>query len=191
MQCNARKPFYIRLPITMMERGRSPKISVNQFPFRWSLAYSFIERIHQWPVMDIGGWPLVNESSWIKKPDSLYNLPRVIKYKTGAVVRILATIRFILFHADSFTRGQSNMRRFIFERSTANIRDWSLAYSFICHTSIYKFYWTYISQRDGKLEWNCRLTKSPEYENMSTGVTGWRGPGFLRVYEDVSKEGRF
>ena len=44
---------------------------------------------------------------------------------------ILETIHFILFRDDSFTRGQSNMRRFIYERSTTNIRDWSLAYSFI------------------------------------------------------------
>ena len=29
-------------------------------------------------------------------------------------------------------RGQSNIRRFIYERSVTNIRDWSLAYSFIC-----------------------------------------------------------
>ena len=28
------------------------------------------------------------------------------------------------------------MRRFIYERSASNIRDWSLAYSFMCHTSI-------------------------------------------------------
>ena len=47
-------------------------------------------------------------------------------------VQILETIRFILFRDDSFTRGQSNMRRFIYERSATNIRDWSLAYSFKC-----------------------------------------------------------
>ena len=53
------------------------------------------------------------------------------KYKICAVVQILETIRFILFRDesftrcqsniqicnDSFTRGQSNMRRLIYERS--------------------------------------------------------------------------
>ena len=62
-------------------------------------------------------------------------VPRVEKYKIGAAVRILETIRFIIFRADSFTRVQSNMRRFIYERSATNIRDWSLAYSL--HTYVY------------------------------------------------------
>ena len=56
---------------------------------------------------------------------------RVGKYKIGAAVQILETNRFILFRGDSFTRGQSNIRRFFYERSATNIRDWSLAYSFI------------------------------------------------------------
>ena len=59
-------------------------------------------------------------------------VPGEEKYKIGAVGKILETIRFIPFRDDSFTRGQSNIRRFIYERSVANIRDWSLAYSFIC-----------------------------------------------------------
>ena len=32
-------------------------------------------------------------------------VPRLEKYKTGAAVQILETIRFILFRDDSFTRG--------------------------------------------------------------------------------------
>ena len=53
------------------------------------------------------------------------------KYKIGAAaVQISETIRFISFRDDSFKNGQSNMRRFIYERSATNIRDWSLAYSF-------------------------------------------------------------
>ena len=59
-------------------------------------------------------------------------VPGEEKYKIGAVGQILETIRFILFRDGSFTRGQSNIRRFIYERSVDNIRDWSLAYSFIC-----------------------------------------------------------
>ena len=58
-------------------------------------------------------------------------VPHVEKYKTVAAVQILETICFILFHNDSSTRGQSKMRRFIYESSATNIRDWSLAYSFI------------------------------------------------------------
>ena len=58
-------------------------------------------------------------------------VPRVEKYKIGPAVQILETVPFILFRNDSFTRGQSNVRRFINERSVTNIRDWSLAYSFI------------------------------------------------------------
>ena len=42
-------------------------------------------------------------------------------------------ILFILFRDDSFTRGLSNNRRFINKRSATNIRDWSLAYSFIVY----------------------------------------------------------
>ena len=56
---------------------------------------------------------------------------RVEKYNTYAAVHILVTICFISFRDDSFTRGQSNLRRFIYERSVTNIRDRSLAYSFI------------------------------------------------------------
>ena len=61
---------------------------------------------------------------------------RVEKYNTCAAVQILVTICFISFRDDSFTSGQSNFRRFINERSVTNIRDWSLAYSFICTKSV-------------------------------------------------------
>ena len=54
-------------------------------------------------------------------------VPGEEKYKIDAVGQILETICFIQFRDDSFTRGQTNMRRFIYERSTTNIRDWSLA----------------------------------------------------------------
>ena len=57
---------------------------------------------------------------------------RVEKYNTCAAVQILVAICFISFRDDSFTRGQSNLRRFMYERSVTNIHDWSLAYSFIC-----------------------------------------------------------
>ena len=50
-------------------------------------------------------------------------VPGEEKYKIGAVGQILETIRFIPFRNDSFTRGQSNMRRFIDEKSSTNIRD--------------------------------------------------------------------
>ena len=56
-------------------------------------------------------------------------VPRVENHKIGAADQIWETIRFILFCDDSFTRGQSNMRRFIYERSNTDIRDWSLVYS--------------------------------------------------------------
>ena len=78
-----------------------------------------------------------------KTANSLWNLnrsPSCWKYKIGAAVQILETIRFILFRDDSFTRGQSNMRWFIYERSASNIRDWSLAYSFESVSSWYIFF---------------------------------------------------
>ena len=82
--------------------------------------------------MDIGGWPLVNESS--RKNRIAFKIwtavPGVEKFTIGAAVQILETFPFILFH-DSFTRGQPNMRLFIYESSATNIRDWSLAHSFI------------------------------------------------------------
>ena len=62
-------------------------------------------------------------------------IPRIEKYKIGTAVQILDTIRFIIFYADLYTRGQSNMRRLIYERSVTNIRDWSLAYSCMCRLS--------------------------------------------------------
>ena len=81
--------------------------------------------------------------------------PRVEKYKIGAVVaQILETIRFILFRDDLFTRGQSNMRRFINERSATNIRDWSLAYSFIWWHSLSEYkgcYTLYLNSNDMSL----------------------------------------
>ena len=105
------------------------------------------ERIRQWPVTDIGGWPLVNESSniwrtsrkWIvakwKKTRIAFEIwnaiPRVEKNKICVAVQSLETIRFILFRDDPFMSGKSNVRRFIYERSATNIRDWTLAYSFI------------------------------------------------------------
>ena len=58
---------------------------------------------------------------------------RLEKYKIGSGVQILETICFILFRNDSFTRGQSNMRRFIYERSATNIRDWSW-YNVVFHS---------------------------------------------------------
>ena len=41
-------------------------------------------------------------------------------FSPGTAVQILKAIRYFI------------SRRFIFERSATNIRDWSLAYSFIC-----------------------------------------------------------
>ena len=70
-----------------------------------------------------------------KKTDSFKSVtavPGEEKYKIGAVGQILETIRFIPFRDDSIMRGQSNIRRFIYETSVTNIHDWSLAYSFIC-----------------------------------------------------------
>ena len=81
-------------------------------------------------VTHIGGWPLPNE---LFRNKNLNQSPSRWKYKIGAAaVQILEAIRFILFRDDSFTRGQSNMRRFTYEKSATNIHDWSLAYSFIC-----------------------------------------------------------
>ena len=78
---------------------------------------------------------------------------RVEKYNTCVAIQILVSICFISFRDDSFTRGPSNLRRFIYERSVTNIRDWSLAYSFIysrsfnlrcriisCHKSSFFYY---------------------------------------------------
>ena len=59
-------------------------------------------------------------------------VPGEERYKIGAVGQNLETIGFIPFRDDSIMRGQSNIRRFIYERSVTNIRDWSLAYSFTC-----------------------------------------------------------
>ena len=74
------------------------------------------ERIRQWPVTDIGGWPLVNESSRneIKRIVSKnWNASPILYISTrGAAVQI--TWFFI-------------SRRIIYERPATNIRDWSLA----------------------------------------------------------------
>ena len=50
--------------------------------------------------------------------------PRVEKYKISAAVQNLETIRLIQFRDDSIMRGQSNMGRFIYERSATDNRDW-------------------------------------------------------------------
>ena len=99
-------------------------------------------------------------------------VPCVEKYKIGAAVKISVTIRFISFRYDTFTRGQSNMRRFIYERSATNIRDWSLAYSFI-HISRQSsetflafesgnIFWTHviIKKTDNKLKYMQRSRRS-------------------------------
>ena len=91
------------------------------------------------PVTSRGFWWLTSRK-WMaaKKKRIIFKnwtaVPRVEKYEIGgeAAVRILETIRYILFRDESFTRGLSNLRRFIYVRSDTNIRDWSLAYSFIC-----------------------------------------------------------
>ena len=51
-------------------------------------------------------------------------VPRVEKYKIGAAIQILETIRLILFRDEPFTTGQSKMQRFMYVmRSATNIRD--------------------------------------------------------------------
>ena len=64
---------------------------------------------------------------WKSEPQSL----ALKNIKSVQSVQIRETIHFILFGDDSITTGQSNMRRFIYERSATNIHFWSLAYSFI------------------------------------------------------------
>ena len=98
---------------------------------------------------------------------------RVEKYNTCAAIQIIVTICFISFCDDSFTWGKSNLRRLIYERSATNIRDWSLAYSFIyviwvCVCSlvicvkngfpwyIYLAFWTYSTLRPKLNEIFCR-----------------------------------
>ena len=58
---------------------------------------------HQWPATDIGGWPLVNESSRNNKKKQKRiafkvwtAVPCVEKYKIGAAVQILEIIHFFL-----------------------------------------------------------------------------------------------
>ena len=90
-------------------------------------------------------------------------VPRIENYKIGgAAVQILDNIRLIIFHADSFTRGQSNMRRFIYERSATNIRDWSLAYSFIFSTNIF-FFLIYLLNEKNDIENTKKYNKTIEY----------------------------
>ena len=80
------------------------------------------ERIRQWPVTDIGGWPLVNESSRnkIKRIVSKICIAAPILYFStrGNAVQILKAIRFFI------------LRQFICERSATSIRDWSLGVLF-------------------------------------------------------------
>ena len=52
----------------------------------------------------------MNRREIIKKKKMLTAVPRVEKYKIGAAVQILETIRLISFRYDSFARGESNMR---------------------------------------------------------------------------------
>ena len=54
------------------------------------------ERIRQWPVTDIGGWPLVNEWSRNKKKNGWM----AFKIWTAVLVETF------LFRGDSFTRGK-------------------------------------------------------------------------------------
>ena len=63
--------------------------------------------------MDIGGWPLVNESSQNRKNGYFFKIWTAVH-------------RVISFRDDSFTRGHSNVQQFIYEKSATNIRDWSL-----------------------------------------------------------------
>ena len=57
---------------------------------------------------------------------------RVEKYKIGAAVQILETIRFILFFATIHSQDVSQIRDDSFTKGYTNIRDWPLlAYSFI------------------------------------------------------------
>ena len=70
--------------------------------FMWSY-----ERKRQWPVTDNGDWP--HESSPEKNRIAFKiwtAVPRVKKYNIFAAVQILETIRFVLSHDDSITRGQ-------------------------------------------------------------------------------------
>ena len=72
----------------------------------------------------------------IKKNRIAYKIwtavPRVEKYKIGAAVQILETIRFILFFAMIHSEEVSQIRDDSFTKGYTNIRDWSLlAYSFI------------------------------------------------------------
>ena len=58
-------------------------------------------------------------------------VPRVEKYKIGAAVGILETIRFILFRPNLFRIERSVKYATVHLRMATNIRNWSLAYSFI------------------------------------------------------------
>ena len=69
-------------------------------------------------------WPLVDESSRNGKKRIVSKIlpiaPILYFSSPGIAVQILKAIMFFI------------SRRFIYERSDTNIRDWSLAYSFLC-----------------------------------------------------------
>ena len=86
-------------------------------------------------------------------------------------MQIIETIRFILFRDELFTRGQSTMRRFIYERSATNIRDWSLlAYSYTC-SSVDMFVFNVNAIGDNR----ARQKGPPMREPHSEGGTDLKG----------------
>ena len=82
------------------------------------------EWIRQWPVTYIGGWPLVNQSC--------------LKSNRCCCTVFIFHIYFEFLNArmncGSDFKGYRIFisRRFIYVGAATNIRDWSLAYSFIC-----------------------------------------------------------
>ena len=109
------------------------KVSIYLFSFIYDLEiFCFIyKRIRQWPVTDIDGWSLVNESSRNKKSNSLQNLnrsPGIYNRCSGSDLRGYP----LYFTSQRFIYEWSVKYATIYERSVINIRDWSLAYSFIC-----------------------------------------------------------
>ena len=102
-------------------------------------------------------WPLVNESARniIKRTVSkIWTAAPILYFLTrGTAVQILKAIRFFI------SRG------FIYERSDTNIRDWSMAYSFICTINFDQYLLT-INQivTENKIENTCRCSTCLRFE---------------------------
>ena len=133
--------------------------------------YCIYERIRQWPVTDIGGWPLVNESSHIWRTSSKWIVAKYLNRFTD----------FIFFNTRDWGSDFKDYSVFYFE--TIHLREVSHQYPWLAYSFIYVYTFVNVMMRNLIVSRQGRMSNHPFLDIKKCQK-------FKGLYDDNNIDGR-